>query len=306
MRFYTLRFGKYIGEHPVYNDNTEAFDNLNNGHANFLRDFQTPVTINFKLWTDPDVKAGEWIRSDDGRIVQCLNRYDFFKIAKRLGNKKLPTTVSIKTVFGVFSYYHKAKGGLAIYKKMLADPKTMGDVTFNRVSITNQCTIAGKFLTKKKRLFAYYVVVTGNPVASFAKINKNKRITKNIYKNAFALLKDPYVLAEIKTYTTMDDALARIQKAFADKNLDAERIAEEFDDGLKAVKKGTMAHAKWTELLRDTWSKIENVQIAGNTPSAKELVIDNRPPLAELPAPDKKIVDSVDANFIESKKLDSD
>ena len=279
MRIFTLRYGKNAGEHHIYMSNDEACE--------FLGIKTDNLETAFPLWSQQDVKQWDWVRTDDGRVVQVLNVF-------RLPTGKSWLTVMVKVVFGVYKYVIHNSGKIHYPKRMDADPVSLNDVNFNHTNIGGQKTIAGRYLTTRKRLFAYYVVITGNPVTAMVKAGMVRNAT---YKNAFNLLKDKYVLQEVQTYMPLEDFKTKLKKAFENHDLNAERFASEMDIGLVNAKKGGLAHKQWVEMLGKAVAYSEDAQDQLDGSSSK-VSLPAYTPNNELPTPNAEIVDKVDQEWL--------
>lgn len=92
MRKFTIRSGKFQGMHNIYDSVTEfeAF------HPD------TP----FKEWGDITIQTNDWVRADDGYIVQCLHARAWRNKTHRSGQ----VTLLCRFPQGLFDVYLNAKG----------------------------------------------------------------------------------------------------------------------------------------------------------------------------------------------------
>ena len=141
MRTLSLRRGKYSGEHVVYESLEEA--------EKFGIKAISP-------WFSPEVEPGDWVVSDDGYVVQCLDRY-------RLPNKRSKSgqyTDTLRFPQGTFWVYYGANGNKNI-KNFYAF------VTNNNKSSLGNTPKTGRFMTPKKRLFVEYIKRRVNPIEAY-------------------------------------------------------------------------------------------------------------------------------------------
>ncbi len=247
MREYEILSGVNKGTYIIYDNVSEATEYLGS----------QPI----KKWKESDIKDKDWVQTDDGRVVQVIKVYSLsnsgtnnrYSYSKKTGN--WIGTRSIKVCFGVFTIYGKANGTL-VTNKMLAEPYRMEDFHKNRSSITPRETILGKYLTKRKKIFCMILFYTGNPIYALNQtLNKNRpMIAKNsLVHNSIELLKDEYVIKELKTYMKTEEESKsfkeRMVGAFEAEDLDIKRFAAELNEGLITSKKGGLAHKQWVEML---------------------------------------------------------
>ena len=75
MRIYTLKKGRFAGDHYIFDSNTEAAELLSNRLSELnvnQQDLSDPITC-FPHYSDGEI--GDWVRSDDGWILQIQNIY---------------------------------------------------------------------------------------------------------------------------------------------------------------------------------------------------------------------------------------
>ena len=310
VRIYTLKKGKFAGDHYIFNDNEEACKYLSTKLENLnvnKQDLLDPLDC-FPHWSKGEI--GDWVRSDDGRILQVLNIY-YGKSAGREYSTKTGNWVGtkmVKTVVKPACLYGKA-GGTIVIPCLLADPKSLTDVHFNRASIGQHKTIAGKYLTMRKRLFAYYVYLLADPIRAYNIVFNVRQRRFGKYKAThvmFKLLKDEWVIKEIQSYlpTKMEKESfkERLTKALEDKNLGPERFAAEMDDGLKKTKPGSMSHSTWVKMLGSinqyAFTEKLGTGLEDKSLEAKQLN-EGQPEREALLPPKDEIMNKVDKNLIE-------
>lgn len=246
MRQYNILSGKNKGIHYIFDDEKEY-----NESEQFIN-----KAVN---WRDGDIK--QWVFTDDGRIVQILNIYLLGNgkskyMPRYIYNKTTQNwigTKCVKVCFGVFNLYGKKNGDI-ISQKMLAEPFRMEEFKKNRVSITAENTVLGKYLTKRKKMFVYYLFQTGNPVFALKMVlpkNLPFLAKQNLVHNAIELTKDEFVVKELNTYMNNPENKAsfreKLRIAFEAEELNAENYAKEVKLGIEQAKKGSLAHNKWVE-----------------------------------------------------------
>lgn len=248
MRNYEILSGINKGTHIIY-DNVKELQET-------LQDFSL-VVPNWKEGIDK-----QWVQTDDGRVVQILNIYSLSNYngkfrPRYIHSKKTGNWIgskSVKVCFGVYTMYGKKNGDI-VANKMLAEPFRMEDFRQNRTSITAQNTILGKYLTDKKKMFVYYVWMTGNPIYALKKVLNNNipYIAKKhtVYK-ALELMKDEFVIKELNTYMNTEEKKQTF-KEMLHNSLEAEGLGvadfvKELKDGLRETKKGGLAHKQWVEM----------------------------------------------------------
>lgn len=257
MRTYTIRQGINKGQHCIFDSPDEASIKLSKEFASLNIKSQPLLFDNGNTWkmvgdtifcvfphwlslTEPS-QSGLWVCSDDGRVLQCLNFY------LTANNKRVTfkngtdcRTKSVKTAIGVYYSFPHADGTFQAMK-MVADAKFDKEFIHNKSSFSNNKTVLGAKMNDRKRMFAYYMYISGDPVRSLSAVHRNKRSRlSNMYlvKSALSLLKDEGVLAEIKKYlpTPMaeENFRTKLKLALDKKNVNLETLAEHVGAGLEA------------------------------------------------------------------------
>jgi len=291
MRIYRFNRGD---EHFIFYDNLQAISYLTSDKYKHLnvnnQEFHEPV-LAFKHWTDPSIEENDWIRTDDGRIVQCLKKYKLVGKGKKstYSNGGVFLRWSIKVCFGVYTWYTTKTGKIDSYMRMVADARTVFEANNTGLStITGKRWIAGRYLTKEKRIFAYWMAITLDPIFSYKKANIKGGYWKSMKfmtEQAFELAKDPYVIEEMSTYRSMDEIKKTIKQMLSEQGLSREKAIEHLAIGLEAnvkpvpildkdgkevgtkmnPKTGGKNHKEWTELLFKVTEWAENEDKPGNT-----------------------------------------
>lgn len=314
-----------MGEYPCFDDVNEAVKYLQDAKHD-KQELFLPYPENgslkqpFKHWYwAKKGDEGKYFMSDDGWIVPVLKvyemkrgKYEFFKNGNPAG------AVGIKTPFGTYVYCRLSTGKKSGVKMLVSK------IPATSVNFVKKSRIAGKFLTKKKMLFAYLFYATGDPIFAYKKaVLKGYHIaqivmTEKLLQKAFDLLKDEYVIKEIKSYLPMEkdenEFKARMREAFIDMKVDGARVARSIFAGLVAnetnkLKTGGMGHAKFIELLSSAieYSNGNKQSLVGanNKPEG----LDPAKAVQALPnsqngllPPNPEIMDKVEEAFTDVKK----
>jgi hypothetical protein len=129
MRIYTIRRGEFKGEHIIYDNPGEA-----NSHG------IDKITV---PWHSPETRAGDWVVSDDGYVVRCLQRYPL----KNKRHKSGQYTDCLMFPQGTFTIYHGKNG----YKKI---KNFYAQFSSNkRSSLGNETSSLGRYMGIRKREF---------------------------------------------------------------------------------------------------------------------------------------------------------
>lgn len=203
----------HFGEHIIY-DNPEEFESKRPG-------------MGYKIWGHPDtdieqLKIGEWIRVDDGYVIQVLH-------LKRFGNKTGGDTFFVRVPMGTFPVYMTKKGWKwrQLYAQFSSPHKS---------SISQRSRLyTGGHIEKIK--FATLLLSGINLTTAVRMTYPNlHRVKKNqLLIKAAKLMDDVIVRQEIKTQ------MAKFKDDISNKFGD-ERILTELDDMIKWSKKGSDAH----------------------------------------------------------------
>lgn len=234
MREITITSGKNKGVHYVFESTTEAIDLLSGDLASRntnCQDMRLPIDRVFPHWWEGGV--GDWVKCDDGYITQCMNRWEMVQRGKnnntiRYSNGMPMVTFVYKFVFGIYRKQLKKDGTLSGGRCLGAhcldfrgrEPSSMAGKSY----------YLGKYKTHRKMLFAYKVAISGDPVASLLEIidkfklmkQKSHRVIGLPVKLALTLMQDPYVIEEIKRWTTMDEFKDKLSKACEKYGADAD------------------------------------------------------------------------------------
>lgn len=175
MRIFTIRRGKFVGEHKIYDSVAEA-----------KKDGIVPIVP----WYSLDVVAGEWVVADDGFVVQCLDSANN-NLRMRLINKRHRSgqyTDCFRFPQGTFGVYYDAKHKPHINKSFYAM-----SANSHKSSLGNTSGL-GKYMTIKKREFVLYMSMGYDPYTSYVKAYKVRGANPNhITIQINKLLTDPIV-----------------------------------------------------------------------------------------------------------------
>lgn len=330
MRIYIKRFGEYAGEYIIFDTINEAIEELSGNYAHLntnKQDLTLPKTEVFPIWFTGT--QGDWVRTDDGRVVQIF-KLDFLYKYKRNGEKikfrngKDYYTAYFKVCFGTYTYYTLKSGEFKIYRTMNADLVLLKDyaVDTGALSQSFEHRPFGKYLTNQKKLFCYWLSRNGcDPEDAYLRSLKGEvhpKDKKYILEKALTLMQDEYVIEELKWYMSKDKTfLERMQEAFKERNLTPERFAEELDNGLKACtnpekiekvdtktgelivverpnkKMGGLGHLAWVRTLGQAVSSVENPQ-----PAKALLPEDTGAERYVAPSAPEDIMQKVEASFV--------
>jgi len=327
MRRWQIRKGNYVGWQFIYDTENEAALALGmkewyaagrKWKANALGEVtyvSLPTYTNedtFKHWTDRRVKTNDWVRTDDGRIVQVLE-WRIMPAKKFSGvilTEPVPTcTVYVRMAFASGNVYYKVDGSIT-YKYIHADFFVRGSWNNpNRSSLSSSNTyeegLKNPKLNAEKRLYAYYLAVVGNPVKAyqltFPGHYSNKSLFKDITKRALKLFKDKNVLKELSTYMSMEEFRQKLEKELDDMGLDHTFLFGEIKRGTEGAKAGTDDHREMIKMATIVVERIKNQPLLTSKEETGfiekkngELPIANTAPV--IPIPNDKIADKVKAN----------
>ena len=337
MRRWEIKKGSHIGYHFIYDTENEAALAL--GRDTFvinnvvyfvdkLANVDRMVTTygesqpdTFPHWTERQVREGDWVRTDDGRIVQVL-KWQIMKSKKLPPNLEEPIplcTVYVKLPFTAGSVYYK-KDGSIVYKYVHADFFVKG--AWNnptRSSLgSNKDWISGihnSRMSPDKRLYAYYLAVVGNPIKAYQLTYPghyhNKLLFKQITRRAIKLFKDKNVLKELMTYMTLEDYRLKLEEGLKNSGLDMDFVFKEIKRGAEGAKAGTDDHQNMIKMSTEVIEKVLNAPII--TRGASEMITQSTQdkkngeiglPLSPmLPIPNEAIADKVKQNTPELMDL---
>jgi len=274
MLTYTKTTGKFKGDHYIFESLTEGVQWLNGDKLGYLninnQQFEDELAIPY--WRNAQV--GDWVKSDDGCVVQILNRWDRMKRNKggdlmRFSTNGIPVfTIMFKFVFGCFAVWNRADGtlnaGLCLAKPSY-EQRHIRNVSIGK----NIPSVLGKYSNKRKRYFCYLAVELADPYLAFVKTlrhynlmdeRKNRVLqAKGSQMRQFVLaMNDPFVRKEInnqaqiaiknKQYTSMDDFKERLTKALGDVKLTTEDSVRAIKEVIDNPRSGALGKLKAAEM----------------------------------------------------------
>lgn len=294
--------GNHKGVHYIFEDYSEAIKYLTGELSHLNVNQQTLEGLDcFPYWMNENVKEGDWVTADDGKVIQILRIHHLY------GHKKAnPTpydTICIKTA-GVYAAYTWRKNGNEKYSKygMKITPLTLENNVYQQTLKRGKSRYELKMI-RHKRMFAYYLAVYLSPVMAYKMCWDTKWASRThkaswavMHREAYNLLKDPFVVRELEGYMSIDTFRNRLSQALKLQEIDEKRIVNELATGLDEVKKGSQTHKQFIELatnmLRYTEEK-ENIGIDGK-PLQRIEVATEHAEYDMLPAPPKAIYDDID------------
>lgn len=288
MREFYIQRGKNQGVHYIFDDTTEAIKYLTGElkHLNVNnQDLSDPLKA-FKFWHEfGEYKDGDWIKSDDGRVVQCLKYTELISKDKktkepvRYKNGILQSIYICKIALGTWGRKRKANGELS-YRRMDLDYYWTCH-SYSRSSITDNRLPQGKYMNDKKRSFALYCVIFGNPLKAYKHVYPEKCKTYyqqiRMVQNAYFLLVRPEILKEVQKYMSLADFRDRLRQALQEAQVDEERLAREYAEGLDSAKKGSQNHRQFIEL---------GIQMLKYLESLDDRLETTKPTVLQLPTPE--------------------
>lgn len=164
MRNFTIRNGRFKGQHPIYESVQEAKD--------------AGVTPK-EPWHREDIIQGDWVISDDGLILQCLHRYQLYNKLHRSGQY----TDVFRFANGSFYVYINKVGERVVGKNFYAN------VAHNNKGSIGNTSRLGRFMTPQKKLFVSLIGEGLDPYTAYLKAFNRGFATYNINK----LLEDPVI-----------------------------------------------------------------------------------------------------------------
>jgi hypothetical protein len=144
MRDFTVRFGNYKGVHKIYDSPEEAT--------------KYGIKTIVSPWWSPDVGVGSWVVSDDGYVIQCLNR----SILRNRRHRSGQFTDHFRFCNGSCYVYHDKHGERHIKNFYAAVANS------NKNSLGSTPSM-GRFLGARKKEFVLYVQMGFDLYTSYIK-----------------------------------------------------------------------------------------------------------------------------------------
>lgn len=327
MRRWEIKKGNFIGWHYIYDTENEAaitlgFKEWYAGKRKFKANELGEITYastaiydvpdTFRHWTDRTVREKDWVRTDDGRIVQIL-KWQIMPGKKYKG--EIPTepipmcTVYVRFPFASGNVYYKIDGTIT-YKYIHADFFVRGSWNNpNRTSLSSNKSfeegLKNPRMSTEKRLYAYYLAITGNPVKAyqltFPGHYNNKLLYKDVTRRALKLFKDKQVLKELSTYMTLEEFREKLEKELDDTGLDHKFLFGEIKRGAEGAEPGSDDHREMIKMAMSVVERVKNQPLLTSKEETGfvekkngELPATNVAPV--IPIPNGKIIDKVKQN----------
>lgn len=228
MRIFSVRKGNYQGAHKIYDTYEEAI--------------KDGVPIIYDPWYHPKVKIGDWVKADDGYILQLLHKH-------RLTNKRHKSgqyTDVYRFCNGTFWVYHDKEGN--------QHPRNFyGAVANSNKSSLGNTPRLGRGLTIKKREFLAYLEagydpyqaakktyrLQGRPLSAITSLISDllddKQIKKEMQRMAGKFMDEVEKEIKQKTGMTMRDYFVhQVTKLLTDSKLNtAKNFKQNLEFGIK-------------------------------------------------------------------------
>ena len=248
--------GRYSGENYIYESVEEAKLWLGGTHA--PRNINNQPLDTFPMWYDGD--TGDWVLSDDNKVVQLLYRHcrqtTTKKGVKRYFKNGQPIlTYHYRFCFGSSVRWNKQDGTWSQHA-VIAIPKTDTGILPHGYTLDKLTLHLGKLASHKKKLFAFYMSINPDPpealrqvMIAFGEENRFKNYpAKNITIGSIQLLTDRMVINHLQLYITdMDDFKSKLKNAVSSRNLSIEQSLDTIVDVMKNGK-SALARLKAAEM----------------------------------------------------------
>lgn len=299
------------GVHYIFDNYTEAVERLSSDLAYLNVNGQDLTFINcFPHWTNDNVKEGDWITCDNGRVVQVLKIYILKprQEKRKISGKPVNPTVCIKTIGKIASWKWSEKRQAKYFPKsgLRIDEAALTSSVFQQTLKTAPSRYEVCGITRKK-IFVYYLAIYSSPMFAYImtwrtfgkfawKHNPPKRV---ILREVAKLLSDPFTETELLKYNIkMKTFREKLSKELSLAGITEERIVEELSSGLDSVKKGTQTHKQFIELLMNIKRYADGQEDI--TPDGKKLPEVAQPLSIQLPPPPDNIRQRID---IETRRV---
>lgn len=244
MREYNKQWGKNEGIHYIFDNTTEAIKYLTGDLASLnvnKQDLSNELTCFPNWWT---CQIGDWCKTDDGFIVQCLNKWVCHKKDAKGNLRHFKTGVPIITfmftfVFGSYAKWFRKSGEFSnnSCKAALATPENVKKNTTS-IGSAKETHLLGKYNTARKQWFSLMLAQTKDPIKSlvdtlnkFKILNyKSPKLKGLIPRTAIKLLTDPHVIANLKLHISdMEQFKQDLLSKIDGHNLDIDDALAELD-----------------------------------------------------------------------------
>ncbi len=289
----------FPGEHFIYNNEDDARYYLSGPHS--AKNVNNQDLVKFEPWYYENGVAGDWVISDDGKIVQIL-----YKLRRQSSTNGKPRVFADgrkhETEHYKFAFCNAARWTLKNKTwnstPVIAEPRNDLDIIPRKFTKQGRelSINLGKLSKYKKQLFAFYVSQTCDPSEALrltmAAFQDEKKIqhfpAKFITISATELLTDQMVINQLQIYITdMDDFRTKLKASVNNRGLSVDTALDTICDVMKNSKSG-MAKLKAAEMTLNIHKFIDGnsqeLPLSGDS-SLKEMGIDESTPAISLPTP---------------------
>ena len=287
MRRWSNKQGNYIGYHYIFDTEFDAahylglstvvthdavFELKDNFWLESCKraDITDTLQETFPHWSDIKAVPLSWVRSDDGRVIQLLNRYIMPRSATSKVQRKKTLQEHPEPIPGDTEYIKFPFVSTCIYYKKDGTkryPYMHTDVFVKHGTNRSSGTLSGKQNNPviSKRLFAYYLVITGNPVSAyqltFPGAYKNKLLYRKLKSKALTWMKDELVLKEIMGYMDKTEYRENFLDQAKKLGVDDKLFLTELKRGVEEAKPGTEDHQNMLKMLIEVVEKSNDVKL---------------------------------------------
>lgn len=251
-RIITLTKGQYEGEYRLY------------WNRHILNLFESNITI-AKWGNCTDIKAGDWIETYDGTLLQCLSRRDYHD--KRKWNRHF---IFIKTPIATV-YIWETKQGYK-YRQLFGNFMSMsrGNMKVN--------TLAGS--DNQKIRFATYLVSGLNPLKAYRLAFNNFATlpVTTLHRRVNQMITDEIVKKEL--FEQLEPLVDKLNNEFSD-----DKLVQELKLLLQSSRKGSDAHRENIKFIMALLNKLPQAMYPGSKASkslAQEVQIISPPQLGTV------------------------
>jgi hypothetical protein len=281
MREITVRSGRFSGTHKIYENKAEA------------------ISLGIEAispWFSPVVEPGDWVVSDDGYVVQCLDRY----VLRNKRHQSGQYTDVLRFPQGSFWVYHR-KDGKQNIKSFLAfstntNKNSLGDTPKG-----------GKFMTPRKKLFVSLIIGGMDPLIAYKIAFKVGPVPIfSLTTRVNRLLMDENIRAELMEQTQVlvkaaEDQIKEMTGVNSIKELVAVKLAQLAADP-DISNKDTIAYIK---LLAFLFPEALNInKETKSKPADSVSYVEVKPPLGEINGSENNNNSLISSPWSEYKKSD--
>ena len=251
-RIITLSKGMYQGEYRLY------------WNRYICEQFESNITV-VKWGYCTSIKAGDWIETYDGTLLQCLDRRDYYD--KRKNRRHF---IFIRTPIATV-YIWETKEGYK-YRQLFGNFMSM-----NR-STMRQKTVAGS--SNQKIRFATYLVSGLNPLKAYRLAFNNYATlpVTTLHRRVNQMITDEIVKKEL--FEQLEPLVERLNTEFSD-----QRLVNELRELLDRSRKGSDAHRENIKFIMALLNKLPQAMYPGSKAQkslAQEVQIISPPQLGQI------------------------